>query len=107
MLLSPPLVRSSSLTFIPVHSKRLRNSELLLQQHTRNLELSPSFSAFNVRSDETDDVDVEGVELPSLHHAEREALESAKEMAAELILRGQVIAGRRFESTDEDEMSSQ
>jgi hypothetical protein len=56
----------------------------------------------NVRSEDTYDVDVEGVELPSLEHAKGEALESAKEMVAELVLRGQVIAGRRFEITDED-----
>jgi len=55
---------------------------------------------FNVRSDRSYDVDEEGIELPSLDAARREAIKSAREMVAELILHNQRIDGMRFEITD-------
>jgi hypothetical protein len=56
---------------------------------------------FNVRSNESFDVDEEGIELPSLDAARWEAMKSAREMVAELILHNQRIDGMRFEITDD------
>jgi len=56
---------------------------------------------FNVRSDESFDADDEGIDLPSLEAARREATKSAREMVAELILYDQRIDGMQFEITDE------
>jgi hypothetical protein len=56
---------------------------------------------FNVRSDRSFDVDDEGLDLPSVDAARLEAIKSAREMVAELILYDQAIDGMRFEVTDE------
>jgi len=55
---------------------------------------------FNVRSEESFDVDEEGIDLPSLEAARCEATKSAREMVAELILYDQRIDGMQFEITD-------
>jgi hypothetical protein len=56
---------------------------------------------FNVRSDRSFDVDDEGLDLPSVDAARLEAIKSAREMVAELILYDQAIDGMRFEVMDE------
>ncbi|QFY61117.1 hypothetical protein FZ934_12265 [Rhizobium grahamii] len=55
---------------------------------------------FNVRSENSYDIDEEGVDLPTLEAARSEARKSAREMVAELVLHDRRIAGMRFEITD-------
>ncbi len=55
---------------------------------------------FNVRSEESYDMDDEGIDLPSLEAAKCEARKSAREMVAELVLHDGRIDGMRFEITD-------
>ncbi|MBB3444167.1 hypothetical protein [Rhizobium sp. BK379] len=56
---------------------------------------------FNIRSKNVEDVDQDGMDLPSLEAARSEARRSAREMVAEMILQEEHIDGMRFEITDE------
>jgi hypothetical protein len=56
---------------------------------------------FNIRSSYGDDLDKEGIDLPSLDSARSEARRSAQEMVAEMVLQEKHIDGMRFEITDE------
>jgi hypothetical protein len=56
---------------------------------------------FHVMSDDRDDIDAEGLDLPSLDIARQECEISAREMVAEMVLNRQPIDGMRFEIADE------
>lgn len=55
---------------------------------------------FHVRSDELDDPDLEGIDLPSLAVAVREAKISAHEIAMDMLKGNEVFGGMRFEIAD-------
>jgi hypothetical protein len=55
---------------------------------------------FHVRSDELDDPDLDGIDLPSLDVAVREAKITAHEIAMEMLLGNERVGGMRFEIAD-------
>ncbi|EPE96448.1 DUF6894 family protein [Rhizobium grahamii] len=57
---------------------------------------------FNLCSDDWIDIDQQGVDLPTLEDARREADRAAREMVAELVLENRRIDGLRFEIADQD-----
>lgn len=57
---------------------------------------------FHVRSKDGLHEDQQGVDLPSLRLAHHEAIEAAREILAEKILKGDVVDGDRFEIADAD-----
>ena len=56
---------------------------------------------FNISSDRERETDAEGMDLPSLDHARREARRAAREMVAEMVLHNEPIDGLSFEIADE------
>jgi len=56
---------------------------------------------FNISSDREREADVEGMDLPSLDHARREARRAAREMVAEMVLHNEPIDGLSFQIADE------
>ncbi len=56
---------------------------------------------FHVRSAAGLDHDPEGAEFEDIAAANREALQAAREMVAEMVLAGDKIDGNQFEITDE------
>lgn len=56
---------------------------------------------FNIRSSKGDDIDQDGIDLPSVDSARSEARRTAQEMVAEMVLQEEHIDGMRFEITDE------
>jgi hypothetical protein len=63
--------------------------------------MSMALYFFNIRSDAGDDIDCDGLELPSSADAVREATKAAKEMVSEMVLQGTRIDGTRFEIADD------
>lgn len=55
---------------------------------------------FHLRSDEGFEEDEEGMEFSTLEEAESEARKAAREMVAEIVLRGGLVDGRAFEISD-------
>ncbi|MBB3318255.1 MULTISPECIES: hypothetical protein [unclassified Rhizobium] len=55
---------------------------------------------FNLCSDDGIDLDQQGLDLPTLDDARREANRAAREMVAELVLEDRKIDGMRFEIAD-------
>ena len=56
---------------------------------------------FNLCSDDGIDLDQQGLDLPTLDDARREANRAAREMVAELVLENRKIDGMRFEIADQ------
>jgi hypothetical protein len=57
---------------------------------------------FHIREDGVLDRDEDGIDLPNADVAYKEAINAAREMLAEKVLKGDVIDGQRFELTTED-----
>jgi len=56
---------------------------------------------FNVCSDSANEEDREGIDLPSLADARKEAVRAAKEMVVDMLAHDDRIDGMRFEIVDE------
>ena len=56
---------------------------------------------FNVKSEACDEIDKEGSDFPDLDEARQEAVRSAREMVAELVLNDDRIDGMRYEISNE------
>jgi len=56
---------------------------------------------FNVKSEAFDEIDKEGSDFPDVAAAHQEAVRSAREMVAELVLNDDRIDGMRYEIADE------
>lgn len=52
---------------------------------------------FHIRDDEAFEIDLDGLEYPTLGHAVLDAQVAAREMVAEKVLRGERIDHQRFE----------
>lgn len=59
---------------------------------------------FHVEADHINERDSEGIDLPSLDDARREARRAASEMVAEMVLQEEQIDGMTFEIRDENDV---
>jgi hypothetical protein len=59
---------------------------------------------FHVEADHINERDSEGIDLPSLGDARREARRAAREMVAEMVLQEEQIDGMTFEIRDEHDV---